>query len=421
MDRFGAWPTALAGGVFLFTGWALLYAATLKLIIHIPAVLGIFYAIQQFGSQAAYFAALVGNLKNFKLKHRGTVTGILVSMYGLSAFLVSQLYTHVFDSDPPTLFAFMSVFTIAVCITGACAINTIKPQSTKTAKAMRALALQQSQILLSDDGSIMSDSDMEGPVRYGGVQQNAPSAVGLLEPQPTNIPRYGQLRYLSLIKTVDFWLLCVVAFCTAGAGLTFITAVGSIAESWGLTDGPHAIPASTFTSVLAICNCAGRLLYGIMNDVFRKHVRNVTYLFPMSALICVAHVMMIFWNSAPALFLGGVLTGVSYGGFFATSAVIVNRYFGDENYSSNLGLKTLVLSLSGLIWGQVSGKLAEHFTVGKGHCMGPLCYRYTFVITSSLCVISLIACTILWLRERRDDKRKLDAELMTDNEALSVN
>lgn len=108
----------------------------------------------------------------------------------------------------------------------------------------------------------------------------------------------------------------------------------------------------------------------------------------------------------PSLLLGGILTGFSYGGFFATSAVIVNRYFGDENYSSNLGFKTFLLSLSGLIWGQVSGKLADHFTVGEGHCHGPLCYRYTFVITSSLCVLSLISTTIIYIRERRDDARK---------------
>lgn len=408
MDRFGAWPTALSGGIFLFGGWALLYTATTKVIAHTPAILGIFYAMQQFGAQGAYYAALVGNLKNFKLKNRGSVTGILVSMYGLSAFLVSQLYTHVFSSDPPSLFAFMAIFTLAVSVTGACAINTVKPQSTKLAKALRILHQQQQAGLLSDDGSVMSDSDVEGITRFGAPV--APSAISVLDPPMANIPRYGQLRYLSLLKSVDFWLLCIVAFCTAGAGLTFITAVGAIAESWGITEGPNGIPASTFTSVLAICNCAGRLIYGVLNDLLRKHVRNMSYLMPISVVILFAHIMMVFWNSTVSLFLGGILTGVSYGGFFATNAVVINRYFGDESYSSNLGLNTLVLSLSGLIWGQVSGKLAQHFTVGKGHCMGPLCYRYTFVITSSLCVFSVIAVAILWIRERRDDKRKAEAD-----------
>ena len=185
MDRLGAWPTALAGGLFLFTGWSLLYAATNKLIAHSPYVLGVYYAIQQFGSQAGYYAALVGNLKSFKLKHRGTVTGFLVSMYGLSAFLISQLYTHVFASDPPTLFGFMAFFTLGVCITGACAINTIKPQSTKLAKALRLLTLQQSQAIMSDDGyttSAMSDSDIEGPISRFGAPVAAPSAVGVLDP-----------------------------------------------------------------------------------------------------------------------------------------------------------------------------------------------------------------------------------------------
>lgn len=408
MDRFGAVPTSLTGGVFLFLGWALLYIATLKHIAHAPAMLGIYYAIQQFGSQAIYFSALVGNLKNFKLKNRGTITGILVSMYGLSALLISQLYTQVFNSDPPTLFAFMALFTLAVGITGACSITTVKPQSTKLAKALKLLEQQRAvEGVISDDGSFLG-SENEGPPQFGAQigAQPPPSAVSVLEPQVANIPRYGQLRYLSLAKSLDFWIILSIFFCTAGAGLTFITAVGSIAESWGLTRGDHAIPASTFTSVLAICNCSGRLIYGFMNDLLRKHVRNVTYLFPISAVICAAHIMMIFWQSSASLFLGGVLTGVSYGGFFATGAVIMNRYFGDENYSSNLGLTTLVVSLSGLIWGQVSGKLADHFTVGKGHCMGGICYRYTFVATAALCALSIGATVILWLRERKDDEKK---------------
>lgn len=411
MDRVGAWPTALAGGASLFLGWSLICAASMKLIAFRPEVLGLFYAIQQFGAQGAYYAALVGNLGNFKLKHRGTITGILVSAFGLSAFIISQLYTRVFTSEPSALFGFMACVTLGVSVTGACAIQRILPQSTKMAHAARLLTLQQAKpAALSDDSMNALLSDSESEINGSHKEPSPNFASPAIETAPVNIPRYGQLRYLSLMQNVDFWLLSGICFCTAGAGLNFITAVGSIAESWGLTAAPYNIPASTFTSVLAVCNCSGRLIYGISNDAFRGKIRNITYLIPISVLIGLAQFMMIFWSSVPALFIGVILTGVSYGGFFATIAIIFNRYFGDVNYSSNLGFKTLVLSFSGLVLGQISGKLADHFAGRGKHCFGPLCYRYTFVIATSLAIISTSLAVILLFRERRDDRKKAEED-----------
>lgn len=416
MDRLGAWPTALASGASLFLGWALFYAGSLKLVSSDPIVMGLYYSILQMGAQGGFYVALVGNLANFKLKNRGTVTGILVSMYGLSAFVISQIYQHVFTSSPPSLFAFMAVLTVSLCITGACAINSIKPQSTKLAKAQRLLLAQSA---INADGGVTSAdeinsgliSENDTSLKKYGASEVAPSVVGVPEAShPDNEPRYGQLRYLTLLKNIDFWLIAAIGFCTAGSGLNFITSVGSIAESWGLTAPPYNIPASTFTSVLAICNCLGRILYGVANDALRSYFRNVVYLVPISLIIMIAQIIMVFWNSVPALFLAVLLIGVNYGGFFATQTIIFNRYFGDKNYSSNLGFSTLVVSLSGLIFGQISGRLADHFSKKGQHCFGTLCYRYTFIIGAALSIVSLICAVIIIQREKRDDERKLEGE-----------
>lgn len=409
MDMAGALATSLVGGVFLFGGWVLLYCGSLKMIAHTPVILGMFYAIQQFGAQGAFYAALVGNMKNFKLANRGTVVGVLVSMYGLSAFMISQLYSHVFDQDPPSLFLFMAFFTLALCITGACAIRVVKPYSTKSRQHQKLLTVIDVQS--STEDPLVSDSESDGLLVSRSTPPSTISndAANGVQEQPLNIPRYGQLRFLTLLTHPDFWCLAGVAFLTAGSGLTFITIVGSVAQSWGLTEAPINYQASTFTSVLSICNCLGRIIYGVLNDTLRKHIRNVTFLLPISLVISLAHFMMIFWRTAPSLMLGAILTGLSYGGFFATINIIVSKYFGDENYSSNLGFNTLVLSISGLIWGQVAGALYDHHAVNK-HCYGEICYRYTFIITSSLCMLSfLLSLFIVW-RERRDDKRKAAAD-----------
>jgi MFS family permease len=380
-----------------------MYAASLKKISYSPAVLGIFYAIQQVGAQGGFYAALVGNLGNFKLKHRGSVVGILVSMYGLSAFMVSQLYTHVFDSYPPSLFLFMSIFTFALCVAGACAIRTVKPYSSKGKpdEKLRTVAVITSEAEEATQ-SLLSDQEEEA---------GFPSRTAISNPDdtPTNIPRYGQLKFLSLLKHPDFWIVAATSFLTAGSGLTFITVVGSVAQSWKLTEAPNNWQASTFTSVLSICNCLGRIIYGVSQDALRKHMRSVTFLLPISIVISLAHFMMIFWMSAPALMLGAIFTGLSYGGFFATINVIINKYFGDQNYSSNLGFNTLVISVSGLIWGQAAGGIYDHFAINR-RCYGAQCYRYIFMITSSLCLISAIVTVFLIYRERRDDARKAERD-----------
>lgn len=420
MDRFGATITSLLSGIFLFGGWALMYAGSLKKVAYSPAVLGIFYSIQQFGAQGGFYAALVGNLGNFKLKNRGTVTGVLVSMYGLSAFLVSQLYSRAFNSDPPQLFLFMAFFTLALCLMGGCALRVVKPYSSKNKTTQKLITVQSEAFSGSEStvSNIFSDSEdslisapTSSPDPSTGLihssshsQDDGPSKI---PETPVNIPRYGDRRFLTLLAHPDFWFLATTTFLTAGSGLTFISVVGSVAQSWYLTEPPINWQASTFTSILSISNCLGRIIYGVLQDLLRKHVRSVTFLLPISFTILVAHFFMIFWMSTTSLILGAILTGLSYGGYFATINVIINKYYGDKHYSSNLGFNTLIISLSGLIWGQVSGALYDHFADHHTKkCHGSNCYRYTFIITSSMCAISILLSLVTIWRERRDDKRK---------------
>lgn len=407
MDYAGPLITSLVGGVFLFGGWVLFYCGSLQLITHTPVVLGLFYAIQQFGSQGAFYAALVANMKNFKLKNRGTAVGVLVSMYGLSAFLVSQLYSHVFDQQPPLLFMFMAFFTLALGIMGACAIRVVPPRSSKKQHLQKLLTVNGEQSATEDFVSgLVSETESDST-----LSRSTPTSSSDDAPEQTlNMPRYGQLRFLTLLSHPDFWCLAAVSFLTAGSGLTFITIVGSIAQSWGLTAAPYNYQASTFTSVLSISNCLGRILYGVLNDTLGKRIRNVSLLLSVSMVMGLSHFTLIFWRSVPSLMIVTVLTGLSYGGYFATINVIINKYFGDKNYSSNLGFNTLTISLSGLIWGQVAGALYDHHAVDK-RCFGEICYRYTFVITASMCAISfLLSLFIVW-REKRDDKRKASVRL----------
>lgn len=398
----GATVTALAAIPFVSGGWILLYLASIKQINYSPVVLGIFYAIQQFGGIGAYYAGYVGNMGNFKLKDKGKVSGILLSAYGLSALLISQFYEHVFASEVPTLFLFMAVWTCALCLTGAAALRVVKPQSRKMHNAALALINGASS---SAKYNTLSDSDGSSSTSPPTSDSSTPTPEEQAElTPPVDEPRYGQRGFLTLLSHFDFWLLATIAFCAAGSGLTFITIVGSVAESWGAT---ATISAATYTTILSACNASGRIIYGYANDALRKYFRSVAFFLPICATIAVCHFALIFWTDKVSLMIGAILTGISYGGFFANINVIINKYYGNKNYSTNLGFNTLVISLSGLLWGVVSGKIYERFVIpGTKKCYGSQCYFGTFIITSALCAIACGVAIFLLVREIRDDRRK---------------
>lgn len=233
---------------------------------------------------------------------------------------------------------------------------------------------------------------------------------GLLHPVAKNVPRYGQRKYLSLSKQPDIYILIGMIVTIAGTGLTLNTVIGSVAKAWRADE---VYDTSTFTSVLAISNCVGRLIFGGFNDLFRRYLRTSAYMMGMAVMCGVAQVILLVWNSSISLIMASILTGSSYGGFYTLLSIVINKYYGDENYGANMGVTIVFSSLASLAWGQLSGRLYDHFADPITHrCYGDICYRYTFLTTSILCAIGFGLAIFLFIRERRDDIRKARERLL---------
>lgn len=84
-------------------GYALLAVGTLKVewFPNSPFMMGVYFILVATGSIAVYLCTIGTNIKNFDVKHRGKVTGALVSMYGLSAAFLSMLYNQLGYEDMP--------------------------------------------------------------------------------------------------------------------------------------------------------------------------------------------------------------------------------------------------------------------------------------------------------------------------------
>jgi MFS family permease len=230
--------------------------------------------------------------------------------------------------------------------------------------------------------------------------------------------KYGDIRGLPVLKTADFWLLFAVVFCCTGVGLTWINIVGNVVKSYKIT----AIPASGYVISLSLANAAGRILFGLLTDLKIVALPPVYLLLPCLAMLIVTHALLIWMTNYAVLLFVTIITGLSYGGSFAVMPVIINKYYGDKNYGSNLGLLILAVALGSMGMGAVSGALYDkealiqhsassavrHLTSGASSqlCFGLDCFRWTFVMTTVVSVIGIVIAAFLLRRELQFDARK---------------
>ena len=95
-DRFGAQAASVLGGLIATLGYALAYTATLG--IGVPATtpaLCLFFFLAWHGSGYLDTATISTSIKNFP-QNKGTVLGLLKSLFGLSGTVVAQISVGVF-------------------------------------------------------------------------------------------------------------------------------------------------------------------------------------------------------------------------------------------------------------------------------------------------------------------------------------
>jgi len=126
-------------------------------------------------------------------------------------------------------------------------------------------------------------------------------------------------------------------------GLMIIGNMSKIANTQiGISD--TAILA-ILVSFLAITNTAGRVLGGLMSD----KIGCVNALFVVFALQAINMVGFVFYQSLPALIIGVILVGFSYGTLLSVFPSITASLYGLKNYGTNYGVLYLAWGLAGVV------------------------------------------------------------------------
>ncbi|MDH4284885.1 MAG: OFA family MFS transporter [Gallionellaceae bacterium] len=312
-DRKGPRITAFTGGVLVSLGF-LLIASSVEYWIWVIGFGGLVGTGIAFG----YASATPAALKWFPPAKSGLVSGIVVSGFGLASAYIAPLSTYLVKQHG--LLHTMLIFGMAFLL------------------VVSALSMM---LMLPPPGY-----KPEGTERRCASTGNRDQRADF--PHVDETPR-------SLLRKAQFWVLWVLYFIGAGAGLMVIGSVSGMAK---ISMGERAFLA---VAILAIGNATGRIVIGMLSDKFgRKRVLCGVFLF--QALLMFLAVPGIALDSPFAIVLLATLIGFNYGANLAIFPSYAKDLWGMPHFGTNYGL----LFTSWGVGGFAMSKLSETLKAGSG-------------------------------------------------------
>lgn len=216
---------------------------------------------------------------------------------------------------------------------------------------------------------------------------------------------------LQAASTQDYWLLFFAMGCGTGSGLTAINNLAQMAESLGSRS------VGAFVALVSVWNFLGRLGSGYVSEYYMKQhaTPRPVFLFCVQAVMACAH--LLFASSVPTmLYLASILVGLAHGAHWTLMVATSSELFGLKNFgalyntlsiSATVGSYLLSVKLAGYIYDQqvaslLAAAVAEgQVLTGPQKCVGPQCFRSTFLVMASVCGFGCLALIRLIARTRK--------------------
>ncbi|KAM7265575.1 hypothetical protein ACFE04_003258 [Oxalis oulophora] len=221
-------------------------------------------------------------------------------------------------------------------------------------------------------------------------------------------PKRGEdFNFREALVKADFWLLFLVYFVGVGSGVTVLNNLAQI----GIAQGVH--DTKILLSLFSFCNFAGRLGGGIVSEYFVRS-RTIPRTFWMTCTQLIMIVTYLLFASAidGTLYIATALLGVCYGVQFSIMIPTVSELFGLRHFGTffnfmSLGNPLGAFLFSGLLAGYIyDQEVAKQqglnllASSASAACLGPNCFRLTFLVLAGLCGVGSIFSVILSLRIR---------------------
>ncbi|XP_075476019.1 protein NUCLEAR FUSION DEFECTIVE 4-like [Primulina tabacum] len=276
------------------------------------------------------------------------------------------------------------------------------------------------------------------------VLENSKNTGGVTEeindpPCCSNIcqkPKRGEdYTILQALLSVDMLILFVATFCGLGCSLTAVDNLGQIGESLGYPT--HII--STFVSLVSIWNYFGRVFSGFISEnILLKYKTPRVLMMTASLVLPSIGDLFIAFPFPGSVYIASLMIGFSYGMQLTLLFIIISELFGLKYYStlfncgqlaSPIGSYVLNVLIVGKLYDQealkqLASKGMTRSMVHELTCLGPQCYRKSFVILACVnlfgAFVSLILVKRTWRYYKTDIYKRFREEIEANERELQM-
>ncbi len=328
-DRFGPRITAFIGGILVGLGLIWISQTT----DYTAWVLG-FGVLTGAGIGFGYSAATPPALKWFPPAKTGLIAGLVVSGFGLASVYIAPLSKYllgIWGLQQAMLF-FAIAFLIVVCGLSMLLVN--PPEGYVPGQTTHPAKKEEKEVRIT-------------PPMAGWLQE---SASALQASKAIQMKR--DIGPAEIMKKADFYVLWVIYFIGAGAGLMVIGSVAGMAKQ---SMGDLAFLA---VAILAIGNAGGRIIAGILSDrIGRSYTLIIMLVF--QALLMFAAIFVFGAENANPILLVSMATfmGFNYGTNLSLFPSYTKDLWGLKNFGINYGIVFTAWGVGGFVMGRLSQML----------------------------------------------------------------
>ncbi|CAH9084011.1 unnamed protein product [Cuscuta epithymum] len=459
-NKFPPWVVLLIGVFSCFIGYGTLWLSVSGAVPNLPYWL-LWIAIVVGTNSSAWFntSLIVTNMRNFPL-NRGMVSGILMGYGGLSAAVFTEVYSVLLHNSS-NLLLFLAVGVPAICIIMVFFVRPCTPASgDDPSENHHFLFIQAASAILGVyvlTATILEDVFvLSVPVSYAiliimVLLLSAPLAIplkmtfypsvlsksfildkgaeettteNLLSPSLESFdsgegisevdmllaegggaikekrrPRRGEdFKFTEAMVKADFWCLFLVCFVGVGSGVTVLNNLAQIGIAQGVQD------TTILLSLFSFCNFVGRLGGGVVSEHFIRS-KALPRTFWITCTQAVMALTYLLFASAldGTLYIATALLGICYGVHCAVGAPTVSELFGLKHFGLIINFIGISNPLGAYLFsGLLAGYLYDE-EAAKQHsdtCMGPNCFRVTFLVLAGLCSVGCLLSILLTVRIR---------------------
>ncbi|MFC6181797.1 L-lactate MFS transporter [Lactiplantibacillus daowaiensis] len=158
-------------------------------------------------------------------------------------------------------------------------------------------------------------------------------------------------NWASMLRSPYFYLIFLMLFTGAFSGLMIAANASVIGQQmFKLT----AATAAFYVSLYSLCNCAGRVVWGVVSDRFGRN--NTLYI--ILGVIMLAFFILVSLHSQASFAIGIVILGLCFGGVMGVFPPLVMENFGPINQGTNYGIVFVGYSAAAFFAPKVAANMA---------------------------------------------------------------